>query len=215
MTSTNPFRARLIEASKEGYLPARRTYHRAVATAAAPVPAQPVRTASPRAAAYAVDLLGNRDLAAEARPAYRARLEHLAANADEVPTLTTDQVSALIDTLKALPVVGAQAARTAQLEAGHYAVEVDDTLVFVKVDRPTEGRWAGYTFITRQLSDEYVRMPRALADRIKLAIAEDPKAAAIRYGHELGKCAICGRTLTNEASRAAGIGPKCAAGKGW
>jgi uncharacterized protein DUF6011 len=32
----------------------------------------------------------------------------------------------------------------------------------------------------------------------------------VRYGQELGECGHCGRTLTDEASRAAGIGPVCA-----
>jgi hypothetical protein len=38
----------------------------------------------------------------------------------------------------------------------------------------------------------------------------DPKSAAIRYGQEIGVCADCGRQLTNEESRKAGIGPVCA-----
>lgn len=43
----------------------------------------------------------------------------------------------------------------------------------------------------------------------------DPKEAMLRYGRELGECGHCGRTLTNDHSRAAGIGPVCAKGKGW
>ncbi len=34
--------------------------------------------------------------------------------------------------------------------------------------------------------------------------------AAQVYGQELGHCGRCGRTLTNDASRALGIGPECA-----
>lgn len=41
-------------------------------------------------------------------------------------------------------------------------------------------------------------------------IAEDPKAAAIRYGQKTGTCACCGRGLTNHASIELGIGPVCA-----
>jgi hypothetical protein len=40
------------------------------------------------------------------------------------------------------------------------------------------------------------------------------KESSIRYGLELGHCGRCGRELTNEASREAGIGPICA-GKDW
>jgi len=29
------------------------------------------------------------------------------------------------------------------------------------------------------------------------------------YGTELGECGVCGRTLTDEKSRAYGIGPVC------
>jgi hypothetical protein len=42
-----------------------------------------------------------------------------------------------------------------------------------------------------------------------LAIAADPLAAALRYGQRTGRCACCGRELTNHASIDAGIGPIC------
>lgn len=96
--------------------------------------------------------------------------------------------------------------------AGRYAVEEDGTLKFFRVDRPTEGRWAGRTFLKIQASDDLynVRDPqRKFA--ILLAIAEDPRAASVRYGRELGKCGVCGKVLTDETSRANGIGPVCAA----
>jgi hypothetical protein len=32
----------------------------------------------------------------------------------------------------------------------------------------------------------------------------------VRYGMLIGKCGVCGRTLTDEESRANGIGPVCA-----
>lgn len=41
-------------------------------------------------------------------------------------------------------------------------------------------------------------------------IAEDAKAAAILFGRETKTCGMCGSPLTNEASRKAGIGPRCA-----
>lgn len=37
----------------------------------------------------------------------------------------------------------------------------------------------------------------------------DAKAAVTRYGQELGHCGSCGRHLTDETSRAIGIGPEC------
>lgn len=95
--------------------------------------------------------------------------------------------------------------------AGRYAVEMDGQLRFFHVDRPTEGRWAGYVFVSQQAGDDLypVKNPHGRA-RVLLAISVDPEAAARRYGRELGVCGVCGRTLTNAESRAAGIGPVCA-----
>lgn len=53
-----------------------------------------------------------------------------------------------------------------------------------------------------------------LADKIA-EVMVDPVEAAIRYGRETGKCSCCGRTLTDPASVAAGIGPICAENMGW
>lgn len=46
------------------------------------------------------------------------------------------------------------------------------------------------------------------ADILK-GIAEDPMAAAVRYGRKTGRCACCGRELTNALSVELGIGPVC------
>lgn len=95
--------------------------------------------------------------------------------------------------------------------AGRYAVEGDDgELRFYRVDRPTEGRWAGYTFVRVQASDDLHRLPsRATEAGVLRKIAEDVRGAAIRYGREIGCCSRCGRTLTNNISRELGIGPVC------
>lgn len=42
-----------------------------------------------------------------------------------------------------------------------------------------------------------------------LAIAGDPLAAALKYGQRTGRCACCGKQLTNHTSIDAGIGPIC------
>lgn len=100
--------------------------------------------------------------------------------------------------------------------AGRYAVEHDGVLKFYRVDKPTEGRWAGWTFLNVQASDEWYPVKAFDYKREVLeSIAVDPQAASARYGHELGQCGICGRTLTDEESRARGIGPVCAAANGW
>lgn len=101
--------------------------------------------------------------------------------------------------------------------AGRYAIEMDGTLKFYVVDRPTEGHWAGYTFVKVQASDETFpiknrAMRQAILDRIDEVGVEE---AMLRYGREIGRCGHCGRTLTNEESRARGIGPVCAGKMGF
>ena len=83
-------------------------------------------------------------------------------------------------------------------------------LRFYHVDRPTEGRWAGYVFVSQQAGDDLYPVKGHARARVLLAISVDPAAASRRYGRELGVCGVCGRTLTDPESRAAGIGPVCA-----
>lgn len=103
-----------------------------------------------------------------------------------------------------------------EVPEGRFAVEHEGTLKFFIVDKPTEGKWAGRTFVKVQASDlEYpIKNPDKRLEILNL-IAVDPQGAMLRYGKELGHCGHCGRTLTNEESRERGIGPICAAGLGW
>lgn len=105
----------------------------------------------------------------------------------------------------------------------HYAIEVLDFEVgpepvwkFYRVDKPTRGRWAGKTFVSAQASDDYwpVKRPAALVT-ILTAIAANPEKAAADYGHQIGRCGVCSRTLTDPESIARGIGPVCAGKAGW
>lgn len=118
-----------------------------------------------------------------------------------------------------LPVTGDRPSAEV-VPAGRYAIDTEDGAVnataFYKVDRPTEGKWAGFVFVKLMVSDEEQRMSRAAGDAILRKIAAvGAENAAARYGHELGECGLCGRTLTNDESRARGIGPICAAKAGW
>jgi len=109
-------------------------------------------------------------------------------------------------------VAAAPTGPTPDVAAGRYAVldPVDGVLKFYKVDRPTEGRWKGYTFLKVYASDEtWPIRDHTHRDLILTAIAADARGAMERYGAEIGKCGRCGRTLTDEASRARGIGPDC------
>jgi hypothetical protein len=107
------------------------------------------------------------------------------------------------------------ASKKESIKPGRYAVEIDGTLKFYKIDTPTEGRWAGRTFVSVQASDElYPVRNRTAREEILAVIAVDPEAAMRRYGQEIGRCGHCNRTLTDETSRRNGIGPICA-DKGW
>jgi hypothetical protein len=101
--------------------------------------------------------------------------------------------------------------------AGRYAVNnAEGILRFYSVDRPTEGRWRGYVFLSVWASDEQhpIKNPET-RNAILAEIAKDPKAAAEKFGQELGKCGICARTLTDPESRRIGIGPVCREKSGW
>lgn len=104
--------------------------------------------------------------------------------------------------------------------AGRYAIDTNDgahnDIAFYRVDRPDEGRWAGYVFVKLLVGGDEQRVPFAMTRGVLLRIAEvGAEAASLRYGREIGECGVCGITLTNDESRARGIGPICAAKAGW
>lgn len=100
--------------------------------------------------------------------------------------------------------------------AGRYAIDTSTGLAFYRVDRPTEGKWAGRTFVSVQAGPNLFPV-RDVGARLGIlaTIAKDPAAASMRYGRELGHCGVCGLELTNEESRARGIGPICAGKMSW
>ncbi len=222
MTS-NPFRDRLAQLPT----PAQRIDQPTISYSMRPSVVARIRTTHPeqfmiteRQYSLICTLLDERDLNAEQRPKYQARLIELNIYRN-CAQMTRTQASALIDTLLDLPKIQAVtpviAPAAAEVPAGRYAYTgVDGATVFVKVDRPTEGRWAGRTFVELQLSDTFERMPRD-GQRAALRAIETAgvRESALRYGRELGICSVCSRTLTNEGSRAAGIGPICAGRNGW
>lgn len=101
------------------------------------------------------------------------------------------------------------------IPAGRYAIIADGKVKFYRVDKPTEGRWAGRTFVKVQASDDLHPVKDGAKVAVLAEIAKDPKAAMLRYGHEIGACGLCGRTLTDEESRGLGIGPVCRNKMGW
>lgn len=143
-------------------------------------------------------------------------------------TASAEQVAAKIDWLEEQPVVKVHTpaipdTRTLGrptdtqrdgfgVPAGRYAVVGEDRVTrFYKVDRPTEGKWKGYVFVKIQASDDLhpLRGKAARDNALSQIAAAGVQASMELYGRELGHCGHCGRTLTDEDSRARGIGPIC------
>lgn len=131
----------------------------------------------------------------------------------DIPTeaATTETVEAVAPGASTEEYVAATSKEEAP--AGRYALRGEDGVVkFYRIDKPTKGKWAGWTFLKVQASDDlYPVRNKAEKARIIAAIEADVEGAERLYGQELGKCARCGRTLTDETSRAYGIGPDCRA----
>lgn len=115
-----------------------------------------------------------------------------------------------VDRFKAL------AAKLPDLDRAYYGVSVIDKeksneafYEFYQVDKPQSGKWKGYTFVKRQAGDDFFRVGFQKSINVLEAIASDPEKALAAYGHEIGRCGICHRTLTDPESIARGIGPIC------
>ncbi len=164
--------------------------------------------ASPKQTAFIRTLLAERAGNAEAeaiRSALNARQVTKAVASDAITRLLAIKAT----TAKAPEAEGPTVA------AGHYATASRtgaNDLDFWRVDTPTEGRWAGRTFVKRVIGgheDTPVRGAEATA--ALAAIAADPEAGP-RYGQTIGRCYACNRTLTDATSRTLGIGPTCREG---
>lgn len=136
--------------------------------------------------------------------------------------MTKREASEEIDRLLKQPPVatrGATSEPVADVPAGRYALDkLDGGAAFYQVDRPTEGRWAGYCFVKLLIGapgdwrKERVGNWRSIVSRIAEA---GPREAAIRFGMESGYCGRCGSPLSNEESLRLGIGPVCRDKAGW
>lgn len=137
--------------------------------------------------------------------------------------MDSSEVARLIAAALALPKASAQPAAPAQPQTrqplpevpeGYYATASrtgNNDLDFWAIDRPTEGRWAGRVFVKRVVggrADQNVRGPEARL-ALEAIAAAGPEDAARLYGQEVGRCGRCNRHLTDETSRAYGLGPEC------
>lgn len=151
-----------------------------------------------------------------------ARLEQERGLSPHQGILTKHEASDLISGLLAMPksVAPVQVQKTADsyrdIPAGHYAVPSltgNNDLDFFRVDKPTEGQWAGYIFVKRVIGGRPDnRVTKTTKFQALNAIRQaSPAAAAMLYARELGRCSICNRHLTDEISRRVGKGPECRA----
>ena len=94
---------------------------------------------------------------------------------------------------------------------GRYAVRGEDGVVrFYRLATRTSGKGKGYQNIYVYASDEQHQVPLKAHGAIrKQIIFAGIDASATLFGTELGSCYRCGRSLTDETSRARGIGPEC------
>jgi len=103
----------------------------------------------------------------------------------------------------------------ATITEGRYAVDSlsgNNDLDFYMVDKPTSGRWAGYTFVS-MIVGGHDRIPVKSARRhdVLRVIAETgPEVAAMIYSNETRRCNKCDIELTKYASRQLGKGRTCA-----
>ena len=136
-----------------------------------------------------------------------------------------DEVSAAITMMRDLPRKQGKAGGNWSMPAGRYALEFpgDDAketrVRFFQIDKPTEGRWKGYTFIHELIGapGDYRKqdMSKDNRDRMLRLIDANPNEAMTRFGIETMTCGKCHSPLTNEESRARGIGPVCIKKIGW
>ena len=103
---------------------------------------------------------------------------------------------------------------------GRYALPTKEgainEIAFYKVDRPTEGRWAGSIFVKRLEGPNEIGLGKIASHAMITRIAEYGAAESMAlYGHQIGRCGMCHLPLTNDESRARGIGPVCAAKLDW
>jgi hypothetical protein len=111
-----------------------------------------------------------------------------------------------------------------RLNGGWYAVRnvpgtAHNDISFYQVDKPDRGRWAGKTFVRQLLgaprSFREERIPLARQLFVLRAVVADEQGAIVLFGKSLGFCSVCHSPLTNEKSRARGIGPDCARTRGY
>lgn len=104
-------------------------------------------------------------------------------------------------------------------ETTYFAVPGGDTRLKVRIDRPADGKWAGFIFVKDgAVYGEGARYGKQAPGQRYVgdieaelaAILADPFAALRRYAELTNHCGVCNRPLEDAESVARGIGPVCA-----
>lgn len=169
----------------------------------------PVNSCSDKQLAFVRSLLADRDRTDERTAAQCETIETVIASGKMDKRTASDA----IDMLKRMPrqrsTAEAPATETPTVPAGYYALPStgDNDLVFYRVTH--NAKWGvSVQQIVGGHADRFVA--RRNVPGIVERIAADVTGAGKRYADEIGCCYRCNRTLTDDESRARGIGPVCA-----
>jgi hypothetical protein len=119
--------------------------------------------------------------------------------------------------IAAATLVAKPAAKPGKVPEGYYAIGAEGDTKFYRVQHGKPGtKWDGFVFVDQQASDDFyaVKAREAKAAVLKAIEEQGVLESLVRYGHELGVCGVCHKTLTDPKSIADGIGPVCKANLG-
>lgn len=196
-----------------------------VAKATSKKPAFVAYPASEKAKSYAMDLIEKRDANLISLASSEVMMHLL-----EGKPVSAQECSLLIDDLRAAPRKDVKSvgkpvnAEQAQAEGtngptlrdlcadladkGYYALRTPGTTDEIHYYRITRGK-KGYVKVQEQASDTLWPVDYKRALKVVAEIIKDAAGAQDLYGATLERCYRCGRTLTDETSRALRIGPEC------
>lgn len=129
------------------------------------------------------------------------------------------KASEMIEWLKKQPRKGTPATRpvatTNEVPDGFYAVTMEthkNETSFFRLRTGKRGRWEGFQFADQVVGGASRGYPvRGSSKELLIAaiLEQGVTESRERYGREIGRCGCCNRTLTDDTSRARGIGPEC------
>lgn len=134
----------------------------------------------------------------------------------------SSMISRLIHNIPRLP--GKKAGPTDKVlpdvPEGFYAVPdltKQNDYKFLRVDRPTEGQWAGMTFGHQVVGGKpaFKIQFESLLGLLRQISEMGAVESGMLYARELRRCRHCGRHLTKYASRVLSAGPDCAEKHGY